>query len=361
MKYSILCLVLMLISFELLGQDTDPKEKFIDDLIENHGVVGVVAAYSISGQDAWTKAKGFSNREQKIPFSVNTVSRIASIAKPMTAVAVMQLVEQELLDLHQPIQNYIPDLKKSKIGMVTTHQLLSHTSGLGAYKNNKERQNRKHFPNMKAAVGVFKNRKLKFKSGSKYGYTSYGYVVLGLVIEAVSGLSFEEYMTKNIWEAADMTQTGVEHFGERYPGMTEFYHYEKGRAIISEQNDLSNRVPGGGFYTTASDLIKFGNAILDNRLISEVSLHQMVEIHSLDKKPNKYGYGWFLYGPHPQENAVIGHSGEQTGVAAQFFIHRLRKEVVVIISNTSLRWEQVFGSTVYLMNSTKEEVVNERF
>lgn len=338
-----------------------PKESadlIVESLISEDIVVGLVAGYSVNGEIKWQSALGYSDRESKINMELNTITRPASIAKSMTAIAVMQLVEQKLIDLDAPIQTYIPDYPAQEKTQITTRHLLSHTSGIAGYKNGKEAQTTKNYTTLAKAVDIFKNRKLLFEPGSRYSYTTYGYTVLGLLIEKVSGLTFEQYMQKNIWDKAGMKHTGIEKFGTTIAGKSKLYHrVKKGKLKKSTPNNLSNRIPGGGFYITLEDMFLFGHAVLNNTLVSQSTLDLMRQHHSLEKEANAYGFGWFLYNPKPNEGAIIGHSGEQSGSASQLFIIPSTKTVVVILANTSLSWNEVFVATAKLMkiSQNKEE------
>ena len=153
------------------------EEKLVENFVAE-GVVGISAGYSIDGEIKWKTAKGFMDRDKEVLFRPNTLSRTASIAKPMTSVAIMQLVEQGKLDLDVQIQTYLPDYPVKKKGTITIRHLLNHTSGIPGYKNGKERQNQKQFDNLWDATQVFAKRKLQFEPGTEFSYTTYGYVVL---------------------------------------------------------------------------------------------------------------------------------------------------------------------------------------
>lgn len=307
-------------------------EKFISDNI----AVGAVAGYSINGEVKWQSAVGYSDRKKRTPFTIETVSRVASVVKIFTAVAVMQLVEQGLINIDDSVQKYVPDFPKSKFGTITIKQLLHHTSGIGGYKSAKEAETKKEFPTLTDAMNVFKDRKLRFRPGSQYYYSTYGYVLLGVLIERVSGISYEKYIQKNILDKAGMKHTAIEKFGVSVPNKSSLYHRNrKGKLKNASYNNLSNRIPGGGFQTTLNDMFKFGDAIIANKLISEKTLTAMFENNGLKKGGNAHGIGWFMYAQKPNNAAVIGHSGEQTGCSAQLMIIPKSKTVVMVMANTS--------------------------
>ncbi|WP_175416227.1 serine hydrolase domain-containing protein [Aggregatimonas sangjinii] len=355
MQKNIFLIASFFIGLNSLAQEEKAAD-ILNNLITENKVVGAVGGYAVNGVIVWQAAVGYADKKKQEKFELETRTRMASIAKPMTAVAIMQLVEQGVLDLDTPIQNYIADYPKQAKTQITTRHLLSHTSGLNGYKNGREAQNQTEYPNLEAAVAIFKERELLFEPGTRYSYTTYGYTVLGLIIEKVSGDSYEAYMQKNIWDKAGMTQTGVEKFSKQMERKSNLYHKQhNGKIRVGKKNNLSNRVPGGGLYTTLGDMLKFGNAILENTLIKESTLATMREHHSLEKEANGYGFGWFLYNPKPNEGAIIGHSGEQTGASTQLVIVPSTKTIVVILSNTSGAFKDVTPATFKLMTLAKEK------
>jgi CubicO group peptidase (beta-lactamase class C family) len=295
----------------------------------------VSAAYSINGRIEWIASEGFSDMESKTKFTENTLTRIASITKPFTAICIMQLVENGALNLDDDIKNYIPDYPQKGKTPITIRHLLTHTSGIGGYKNAKEATSKVEYSNLVDVTKVFRDRKLSFTPGTDFLYTSYGYVLLGLIIEAASRISYEEYLQKNILDIADMKNTGVEKYGKVYPDKSVLYHMEKGKVVIPESNNLSNRMPAGGLYSTVNDMMKFGRAVMDYQLVYESTLKEMTKIGFPIEEGNPYGLGWFLYGSKGQEQQIIGHEGGQYGANTQIFLLPKFRSTVVVLSNTS--------------------------
>ncbi|MFD2562996.1 serine hydrolase domain-containing protein [Aquimarina rubra] len=335
MKAFIKLLTIIVVTSNSFCQEENP-DKLLEQIVSESKVVGVSAGYSINGETLWQAANGYAYKEKKQQFLKETKVRMASIAKPMTALAVMQLVEQNLIDLDAPIQAYIPDYPKQPNTQITTRHLLSHTSGIGGYKNGKEAQTKVNYPRLSDAIEFFKNRPLLFEPGTQYGYTTYGYTLLGVIIEKASGITYETYMQKHIWDKANMTNTGIEIFGNNKENGSGLYHKnKKGKIKEGKENNLSNRIPGGGFYTTVGDMLKFGNAVINNTFVKPETLSLMREHHSLEKERNAYGFGWFLYNPKPNEGAIIGHSGGQTGCSSQLYIVPEKGIVTIVLANTS--------------------------
>lgn len=323
------------------GQDAAiaPEENasaLLKSAVTENAVTGVAAGFSVAGKTKWANGAGYSHPEDKTPFTEYTLTRIASLVKPMTAIAIMQLYEQNKIDLDAPIQQYIPDFPVKAEGNITTRQLLNHTSGVGSYASYKEQENKKQYDKLSDAVAIFKDRVLKFSPGKNYRYTSYGYVILGLIIEKVSGMSYEAYMKKHIWEKAGMQNTGVERYETVYPGKSLLYHkHRKGGIKKAGATNLSDRIPGGGVYSCVADVLKFGNAVLNHTLIQERTLSLMLQDPGIKKKGSGYGLGWTLFAEHPEYGTGFGHTGIQTGVSARLTLLPEQKTTVVVLCNTS--------------------------
>ncbi len=335
-KYIIL--ISSFIAFNCIAQEKDNMiQTQLDKIVADKMVMGVGAAYSIDGKTIEKVVAGYADKDAKKPFEFETKIRMGSIAKTMTALAVMQLVEQGKVDLDAPIQTYIPDYPKHKKTQITVRHLLSHTSGISGYKDGRESNTTIQYPTLYDALSLFKDRDLLFEPGTQYSYTTYGYTVLGAIMENITGETFEDYMKEHIFEKAGMTNTGVEKFGEILENESKLYHRNngKGKAKPAKENNLSNRLPAGGFYTTLIDMLKFGNAIIANTFVKKETLTLMRQHHSLEKENNSYGFGWFLYNPKPNVGGIMGHPGAQTGCTSFLFVVPEKKAVSIILANTS--------------------------
>ena len=309
---------------------------------------GAAAGFAIDGELVWQYGVGLSDASKKEAFRPSTRTRIASIAKPMTAIAIMQLVEQGSLDLDLPILTYLPEFPVKKEGAITTRQLLQHTAGIGEYASAKERENQFHYATLLDAIAIFKDRDLISVPGAAFHYSTYGYVLLGAIVEKVSGQTFASYMQSRIWDVAGMLDTGV---GTDREGHAALYHSNgKGKISETKVTDLSDRVPGGGFYSTLTDLLKFGNAVLDGSLISPASLTEMIMDPGIKTDGNGYGMGWYLFGENPKYGNVFGHNGSQAGASTFLMLLPEQRTAIAVVSNTSNALPAVTGITVGLFD-----------
>ena len=343
------------LSIQLFAQSDFNPDKKLTELTGKRGNIGITAAYSVNGDIKWSNSAGNLCSENNNPFSTTTLTRIASISKNFTAVAIMQLVEKNLVELDTPVENYLSNFPSDK-KEVTVRQLLAHTAGIPQYQDKKEIENTIHYESLKSAMNVFIKRPLLFEPGSKFFYSTYGYVILGRIIEEVSALSYQEYMRRNIFDIAGMNSTGIEDINEQYEDKSCLYHKDRRRVKKGKQNDLSNRIPGGGYYSTLEDILKFGDTLLEGKLIELQTLNKMLQTQAVEYDGNKYGLGWFLYGPPPNENSMIGHGGGQTGCTSQLIIIPKTKTVIVVLSNTSGNYPDIatYASNLIRLSQSKK-------
>lgn len=319
----------------------------LDGLAESGQVAGVVGGVMADGEITWMHASGVASDNE--PMTNGTVLRIASIAKPMTAVALMQLAEKGKIDLDAPVTEVLSDYPQWS--EITPRQLLAHTSGIGAYANKKEASNTAQYASIEDAVNIFSSRDLESAPGETYAYTTYGYVVLGLIIEKASGMTYGEYMHQNVFTPAGMQHTYV--WGEQTESETisELYASNgKGKIRKDKNTDLSDRIPGGGILSTAEDVLLFANAVMGNKLISRASFDELITDTGAKTSDNAYGMGWYLYGENPRLGNTVGHPGAHEGCSAHFFMFPEHDASLVVIANTSNAMSAVSGTAVNLFN-----------
>jgi len=349
-QFTLLGILLLTTSYGLQAQNETLQQQ-INKMVDETIVIGVAAGYSVDGTTIEQIAAGYADKKTEKEFKLDTKVRMGSIAKPMTALAIMQLVEQKKLELDKPIQTYIPDYPKHKKTQITVRHLLSHTSGIAGYKDAKESNTTTEYSKLYDALSLFKDRDLLFEPGTQYSYTTYGYTILGAIIEAITEQNYETYMQEHIFAKAKMHNTGVDKFDKELENESKLYNRKggKGKAKLAKENNLSNRIPAGGFYTTLTDMLKFGNGVINNIFVKKETLALMREHHSLEKEKNAYGFGWFLYNPKPNEGAVIGHTGGQIGCTSFLFIVPEKKAVSIILANTSRARSSVDPIAVHLL------------
>lgn len=329
---SILC-CLSGASFAQSALNADNAQAFLNEAVANGQCVGIAAGVMIDDSIHWQGQNGMADTEASVAYTPQTIGRTASIAKPMTSVAVFQLVEQGKLKLDDKVAEYLPEFKDGPKSAITVRHVLQHAAGFRGYSNSKERNNVVNYPSCSAAMQIFINDELLFPPGKGYSYTTYGYTVLGALIEKVSGASYEDYLRTNIWEPAGMVHTSAERFDAPTPGRANIYHQKKpGKIKAVEFSNHSDRIPGGGIQSTVEDLLHFGNAVLNGSLISAESLQQMTADSGLKTEDNGYGMGWYIFA---DGSKLFGHNGEQLGCSAFLLLVPGKKMAIAVMSNTS--------------------------
>ncbi|QXP62257.1 serine hydrolase [Polaribacter sp. HaHaR_3_91] len=288
----------------------------------------------------WLSTAGFLNKGNQEKPSKNSQFRIASVSKPMTAIAILQLYEKGKINLDLPIQNYLPEFPKKKKGEITIRQLLNHTSGIPHYKSDLGIFNFTHYDNCEKALEKFENRELVFKPDTEFLYSSFGYTLLGAILEKVSGKSYQTYMHENIWKPANMTNTNLKQT------KTNVYIKLGNHFYRSPKNDLSYTYSGGGIQSTAEDLLKFGKGVLNYKFLNPSTTKLMIQLTN-NSKEMEYTFGWDNW-KSPKFGKVIEHNGTQVGSSSYFRIYFDKKVVVATLANNLNSSEAVRNLSIKL-------------
>lgn len=316
------------------------KTKLFDDYlvkyVENKNVPSLSAGILKNGEIIWLNAKGFSDLEDNDIATTSSLYRIASITKPITAVAVMQLWEKGLIDLDKDARFYVPEFPEKK-WKFTIRQLLNHTAGIRTYKDG-EFHNKKYFSSIAEAVKVFEYDSLEYEPGTKYEYTSLDYSLLALIIEKVTDKSFDSYLKQNIFIPSGMNNTLVDKQQEivanRVKGYEKDYHRKFKNAPLA---DLSIKIAGGGLISTADNLLLFAKNLLDGNLIKKSTLELMIKQTKLKNgKLIDYGLG-FALGFENDSLKSISHTGGGTGFSTMLLIYPKFNLAAVHLINISDR------------------------
>ena len=295
-------------------------------------IPGMSVAVVAGGQPRWANGYGMQDVENNIPAKASTVYRLGSISKPITAVAVMQLFERGKVDLDAPAQKYCPAFPE-KQWPVTTRQVLGHLSGIRHYKSDDEFNSTRFYPTINDGLAMFKDDPLLHEPGVKYTYTTFGYTVLGCVVEGASGQKFADFVRENVFRPAGMERIRVDSVADIIRDRAQGYRItDKGELTNSPLADNSYKVPGGGFVSTVEDLAKFAAALQAGRLLKRETTELMyTSLKTKDDKPTSYGLGWSVGVRNGQR--AIGHSGGQQRIST--FLHMMPDQgiAVVLMSN----------------------------
>ncbi len=288
---------------------------------------------------------GYASLSYKIPNNIDTKFDLGSMNKIFTAVSILQLYEQKKLDLQEPISRFLPDFPNSE--KITPHHLLSHTSGLGSFWNELYEERFAKIRTTDDYLNLFKDDPLLFEPGEKFQYSNSGYIVLGKIIEVITGLSYDEYVEQNIHSRTDMKNTSCFDIDSIVPNRAMGYTNSNSniKKFVTEQlfnNFLILPVKGssaGGGYSTVTDLTNFAKALNNGELISKQSLELMKNPHSEMVSGNFRNYGYGCQQGKIGDLEYYGHGGGANGVATNLMIIPEKDMVTAILTNYDPAYE----------------------
>lgn len=294
-------------------------------------IPGLTVAVCVNGSLRWSAGYGFSDVENRVPARPETVYRWASVSKPVTAVAVMQLVERGEIDLDAPIQTYVPTFP-GKTWPVTVRQLMSHLGGVRHYRSG-ERASTRRYAHFRDAFPTFQYEPLVCEPGTRYVYSTYGYNLLGAAVEGASGLGYTDYVRAHVFRPAGMDSTREADLEALIPHRTRGYVKTHGGGWRNARPvDFSNRTPGGGLCGTAEDAARFGAAVLSGRLVRPATFAAMATRQKTrDGRRIDYGLGWGI-GRH-DGRAEVSHAGHSEGTSTLLYLVPERRLSVALMSN----------------------------
>ncbi len=279
-------------------------------------------------------AYGLADREKKIPNKLTTRFRIGSMNKMFTAVAVLQLAQAGKIKLTDPIGKYLTDYpNKDLASKVTIHHLLTHTGGTGDFFGPEFDAHRLELRTLQDYVKLYGKRGLAFEPGSRWEYSNYGFLLLGVVIERVTGKNYYEYVQDYVYKPAGMISTGSlsedEVVPERSIGYTKF---GGGKTWRPNTDTLPYRgTSAGGGYSTVEDLLRFANA-LENHTLLDAHYSELLTSGKVDT-PNgaKYAYGFMDRNVHGVRS--FGHGGGAPGMNGDLEIYPESGYVIAVLAN----------------------------
>jgi CubicO group peptidase (beta-lactamase class C family) len=286
------------------------------------------------GRVIFEKAYGDANKDFGAPNRVDTKFNLGSMNKMFTAVAIAQLAEAGKLSFDDPLAKFLPDFTdKESAAKIRIKHLLTHTSGLGSYFNQQFMEgSRARFRTVDDFMELAKGETPAFEPGTKWQYSNTGFLLLGKVVEKVTGQSYYDYVRERIFKPAGMTNTDSYDLDLVNPNLAVGYQKEYTDAGVRHRNNIFLHVirggPAGGGYSTVGDLHRFATALRSGKLVSEASARTL-----LGPKPElnspEYGYG---FGVSP-ERAIAGHNGGFVGISANLDMFLDSGYTAVVLSN----------------------------
>jgi serine beta-lactamase-like protein LACTB len=296
-------------------------------------IPGLQVAVAVNGRLVWSESFGYADLERHLPVSRTTEFRVGSVSKPLTATAVAQLVEQGRLDLDAPVQRYVPTFPVKR-WPITTRELAGHLAGIRWYQRNEFLLNRP-YPTVTAGLAIFANDTLLFEPGTKFSYSSYGWNLISAVVEGASGEDFLSYMHGHVLGPLGLAHTAPDRVDSLIPERTAFYDRDSATGAFRPAPPVDNsyKWAGGGFLSTAEDLVRFGSAFLGPGLLRPATLALLfTSQRTSDGTPVNYGIGWFLATDSLGHRRAF-HGGGSVGGTTAFGIDRDSHVVFALTAN----------------------------
>jgi serine beta-lactamase-like protein LACTB len=321
---------------------------YLNELWRSTGTPGISVTVAVKGRIVFSVGVGFADLDNLVPANGSTVYNIGSISKVLTAVAVMQLVEQGKVSLDDPIQKYVPSFPEKPEGTITLRHILTHTSGIRHYRNtdfpgSEDNENMKPFPKWEKGLDIFKDDPLLFRPGQYFSYSSYAVNLLQGVVEKESGMPFEEYLRRYVWGPAGMLNTSFDIPARIVAHRARSYRLVDGRPLNYFYNDLTYKFASGGMLSTAEDLVRFASALNHGALLKAEtrasmyrsqldSVKQFVENGPPRELEFAQGIVWRVF-KDASGRTFINHCGSVKGFNACLVNYPEQDLVVVLAGN----------------------------
>jgi CubicO group peptidase (beta-lactamase class C family) len=293
------------------------------------GAVLVARGDDVLLRGAW----GPASRDFDVPNRVDTKFNLGSMNKMFTAVAIAQLVEQGLLRWDSPVGDFLPGFPTpDAAATIRIHHLLTHTSGLGSYFNRAfQESSRTRWRSVAQMMELTDGEVPEFEPGTRWRYSNTGFLVLGRIIEIVTGQDYHDYVREHIARPAGMVATDAYELDQVNPNLAVGYEKVFTADGVAYRNNVFEHVirggPAGGGYSTVEDLHRFARALQTGRLVQPATFALMVAPKPELASP-AYGYG---FGINP--DGSIGHTGGFSGISSALAFHADTGHVVVVLSN----------------------------
>ena len=278
-------------------------------------------------------AYGIADREHQLPNRVDTRFRIGSMNKMFTATTVLQLAQAGRLKLTDPLGKYLADYPNKDIAeKVTVHQLLTHTGGTGDIFGPEFDKNRLTLRALSDYVALYGKRDPEFEPGARFAYSNYGFILLGVLVEKVSGQSYYDYVREHVFKPAGMTRTDSLPEGEPVEGRSRGYMQQDGKWAPNTNTLPVRGTSAGGGYSTVTDLVAFANALMEHKLLN-AEYTRLLTTGKVEGGPggSKYAYGF----SDASADGVrwVGHGGGAPGMNGDLKFSPESGYIVVVLSN----------------------------
>ena len=352
---TVFSLFICLGSFTCFGQSgserIDSLLRSIYDPRQPGAVVGIVS----EGKIFFLQHYGLRDLASKKPVQVNTLFNIGSLTKQFTAYAIMTLVNEKKLSLHDSLEKFFPDLRPAIGRHITIEQMLSHCSGLPDHYAFTDTNIVRHASDRDVLVALKRADTLLFTPGTHYRYSNTAYCLLGLLLEKITGLSYASVLQQTIFQPLHMTESSVIDLHHPLPSAAKSYTRNKAGVfseLDADQSIFFSTEADGGIYTSMSDYLRWciclEQGCMNRNIVSQTWIPRTVVDSS---KGLSYGFGWFL-GSGP---GMVYHTGSNGGFRSVSYLLPAQEYAVAIFSNRDdIDLEDIVMRINHLMNVSPE-------
>lgn len=283
------------------------------------------------GEVLLDKGYNYADWELRVPNEPQTKFRITSLTKQFTATLIMMMHERGLIDLDDSICSYLEDCLESW-KEITVHQLLTHTSGIPEYTILPDALEESRQPhNVQGLLNLFNGEQLDFTPGEEFKYSNSNYVVLGAILEQISGSTYEQYLNEHVLRPLEMEDSGLDRQDVILQGRASGYLIVESFLLNAPYLDMSNAYSTAGMYSTVEDLYKWDQALYTDQLLNEESREMMFSTEVGEGINSNYGYGWQIGDAHGQRK--IWHAGRINGFHSYLSRYPDDQTTIIILSN----------------------------
>jgi CubicO group peptidase (beta-lactamase class C family) len=314
----------------LSGQSTLYEK--IDEIVQaevRYDLFSGTVLIAEDGRIIYSGGFGEANKEYHIPNSPETKFNISSIQKTFIATLVMQLYQENLLDLNDPLTKYYPECPWSTADRIQIHHLLNHTSGLGDYRDTEEyRMNSESYRSISDLLPLLFKQQPAFTPGERFRYSNTCVLLLKGIIEQITGKKLKQALEDRIWYPLGMDNTALFVGGDLLENRATAYMLADDAKSYVRIREEPSAYAGGGVYTTVLDLLKFDQALYGEELLSEET--KRIMFTPVEPSPN-YAYGWVVvdFGG----TKIIYHGGDSGGFSSEFRRYPAKGLTLVVLSN----------------------------
>jgi CubicO group peptidase (beta-lactamase class C family) len=359
-----LATILLLASYATWGQSQPPKagagqasheysttaiDHYLRDQMRRQKIPGISLAVARDGKPLYVKSYGVATLEHDVKARPDTVYQIGSIGKQFTAVAVMMLANEHKLDLDDPLSKYLPEVP-ANWGKVTLRTMLNHQSGIPQFTT-PERQllNLVHDYTDLELIQLASTQPLDFEPGTNVSYSDTGYVLLGFVINRVSGMFYGDFLQQRVFKPLGMNQTRVISDKDIVPNRASGYEQADSGELYNQTyvSPALNRTADGSLYSTVLDLMKWDRALYGDEVLPQAQLERMwrVDAHRDGRRP-LYHFGYGFENNRLRGHRLVEYDGNWQGFQAVMSRYVDKRLTVIVLTNLSLCRTEQLGHAV---------------